>query len=172
MAVAEEEWAGRGTVRAERDRDSGWAAEEPAEAAAGREVREAEAREREARAEAGGPVRAEVCGIAELAEARVPVAGRVLAQARVRDLELAEVELDLVRAELAGAVARVEVGERERARVEVEERARVEEEERARVEEDSAEVGRVRVLEAEELVAEVVRVVELERAERERRENG
>jgi hypothetical protein len=65
--------------------------------------------------------------------------------------------------------------------VEVGERVRVAAEERARVRAEgvSAEVARVLVREAEELVAEVVRVVGLGRAEaerareeRERRENG
>ena len=189
--AAEEEWAGRGTVPGERGRDSGSAAEEWAGVVAGREVRarEAEAREREARAEAAVRVRAEVCGTPALAEARVPEAGRVVAQARVRDRELAEAELAAVpgldRAEVAGGVVLAEVGERELDRVGVAalgaggrgagrvvaaaERVRVWAEE----EQVLVPVG------AEDLVAEVVRVPGLEReevglepAERQRRENG
>ena len=188
--AAEEEWAGRGTVPGERGRDSGSAAEEWAGVVAGREVqaREAEAREREARAEAAVRVRAEVCGRPALAEARVPVAGRVVAQARVRDRELAEAELAAVpgldRAEVAGGVVLAEVGERELDRVGVAAleaggrgAGRVVAAERVRV---WAEEEQVLVpVGAEDLVAEVVRVLGLEReevglepAERARRENG
>ena len=123
------------------------AAEEWVEVEAGRDpAREAEAREREARAEAEGRVRAEDCGKAALVEVRVAARGAVdLAAAQVQvveDLEaadrvqvadraavLAPVEVQEVAAQVLGQVlvrAGAEVGGREAARVlAVEERVRV-----------------------------------------------
>ena len=162
MAVAEEEWAGRGTVPEERARDSGSAAEEWEEVEAGREVWEAEAREREAR------VQAEVCGIAALAGD--PVVALVAdPEVRVEDPEAAA-----ALAREAEELAPAEVGEPVAVPVEV---ARVRAAERVRVE---AEDLAVQLVGAEEAV--LARVLagarELAEAERDRaeerglRENG
>lgn len=180
--------------------DSGWAAEEWEEVEAGRDqAREVVVRERGARAEAVVRVRAEVCGKAERAEDRVAARVQVAALAQAGDRALAEAEPAALGRE-AEDPARVEVGERVAVRAEVaraelaEERARVRAEaeqaqvlaERAPVEADSVGVEQVLVpVAAEDLAPEVVRVEEaapareeelgeagLDRAERERRENG
>lgn len=157
-----EGWAGRGTVPEERDRDSGWAAEEWAEVGAGREVRgrAAEERELEARAREVRVPAAAVCGKAAPGVAG-PVAGRVPAAGR-------EAELGPGRVVRVAGPAPAEAGERERVA-------------------GRAEVGLAQVLdlearglaEVEQVLAGVVRVAGLERAEeeldrveRERREDG
>ena len=108
--MAEEEQAGRGTVPAERVRDSGSAAEEWAEVEAGRDqAPEAEARGLEARAEAEGRVRAEGCGRAEPAEARAVV--RAADQVLVEDRARAEAELAVALGLEAEVAVPGEVGE-------------------------------------------------------------
>ena len=158
--MAEEEQAGRGTVREDRDLDLGWAAAEWAEVEAGREVPVAQERERVARArEVRAPV-PEVCGKAAPAQA-----GPAQVPAVVR--EPAEEELGLGQVARVAGLAPVEVGERERVRVAAV-RVLAEERERVREEADSAEaapvLGRVEGRERAE--------VELARAERDSRENG
>ena len=122
--MAEEEQAGPGTVLEEQDQDSGWVAEEWAEAAARGPAREA-------RAEEAGRVRAAVCGIAALVEVVARVAGS--AQVRVEDPEAARARVEVEEAAPAeagepvavrGEVARVGAVE-ERVRVGAEDLAEV-----------------------------------------------
>ena len=183
--AAEEEQVGRGMVPEDRGRDLGWAAEEWAEAEAGRDrARAEEEREPAAREEAVVRVRAADCGNRARAAGRDPVGlDLVAAQVRGADREVGEAD-PAGRAEVAPA----EVGERVADRVGVaapEAGALVAhpvEGERLRVwaEGVSAEVAQVRVeveqdlavaqgvvREAEELVEE-----ELGRAERGGQENG
>jgi hypothetical protein len=187
-------------VPAERGQDSGSAAEEWAEVEAGRDqVRVVEARELEAPAEAAARVRAAACGKPALVEVQGrAVVARVAGPAQVEGRESGEAEQVQHRVEAAQALA-PEVGEQEQGRAE-EVVAPVEDGEQvaARV---GVAVGRVRVgaavsaeveqvqvlvlVQAEDLVAEVDRLVEEavlaqgeesaeepEPAERERRENG
>lgn len=195
---AEEERAGRGMVPEAPGRVLGWAAEEWAEAEAGRDrARAAEEREPAAPEEAVGRVRAADCGKAAPAAGRDPVGLDLVA-----DREAGEADPE-GRAEVAGGLDPAEVGEREleldRVGVAAPEAGALAadpvEEERVRVrgEAVSAEaepvlaqvlVERVPV-EEEDSVAEVVRAEEavpaqeqelaeeeLGRAERGRRENG
>lgn len=163
-----------------------WAAAEWAEVAAGRDrARAVEEREPAAPAEAVGRVRAEDCGNRARVAGRVRAAGRVAARVRVADREAEEADPE-DRAEVAGELARAEVGERELDRVGVGAPGAgalvadlVEaEEERVRVwAEGVSAAAQVRV-EVAEVLVEVERVLEvgaeeeLGRAERERRENG
>lgn len=176
--------------------DSGWAAEEWEEVEAGRDqAREVVVRERGARAEAVVRARAEVCGKAARAEDRVAARVQVAALAQAGDRALAEAEPAALDRE-AGGPARVEVGERVAVRAEVARAELAEERARVRAEAEQAQVLAERVpdsvgveqvlvpVAAEDLAPEVARVEEpalareelgeagLDRAERERRENG